>query len=283
MFGFDFSFHLFSLQLWFTKIGRFCLMLSVLFAVEMNSLNLSSYSPFLGCRFLLVEKVVLNFCFCSLKRVCFLFWYLFHEPKQFSYSSFPQTGNFIVHAFGIFFKLGNMLVFFFSAELIDTIKHEYHWLIMWTLVQHSLFANASIDRSVSTNFKNSLCIIYIATWLLRFSPVFVYDRNQMNVLEVNKTDYESCNSDHPLHNWTTGAGRDVVPLNVTRHYYFISGKGFCYGGMKLAVRVENPPPPPSASPIKEKSGTPSTLYRGQLVLPAVFAIGAVWDAFVRFW
>lgn len=46
-------------------------MLSVLFAVEMNSLNLSSYSPFLGCRFLLVEKVVLNFCFCSLKRVLF--------------------------------------------------------------------------------------------------------------------------------------------------------------------------------------------------------------------
>lgn len=154
---------------------------------------------------------------------------------------------------------------------------------MWTLVQHSLCANASIDHFVSTNFKNSLCIIYIATWLLCFSPVFVYDRNQMNVLEVNKTDYESCNSDHPLHNWTTGAGRDVVPLNVTRHYYFISGKGFCYGGMKLAVRVENPPPPPSASPIKEKSGTPSTLYRGQLVLPAVFAIGAVWDAFVRFW
>lgn len=119
---------------------------------------------------------------------------------------------------------------------------------------------------------------YNGDWLF-----FVYDRNQMNVLEVNKTDYESCNSDHPLHNWTTGAGRDVVPLNVTRHYYFISGKGFCYGGMKLAVRVENPPPPPSASPIKEKSGTPSTLYRGQLVLPAVFAIGAVWDAFVRFW
>lgn len=46
-------------------------MLSVLFAVEMNSLNLSSYSPFLGCWFLLVEKMVLNFCFCSLKRVLF--------------------------------------------------------------------------------------------------------------------------------------------------------------------------------------------------------------------
>ncbi|KAF9663774.1 hypothetical protein SADUNF_Sadunf17G0087000 [Salix dunnii] len=58
-----------------------------------------------------------------------------------------------------------------------------------------------------------------------FYNVFVYDRNQMDILEVNKTDYVSCNSDHPLHNWTRGAGRDVVPLNVTRDYYFISGKG----------------------------------------------------------
>ncbi|XP_022751937.1 lamin-like protein [Durio zibethinus] len=119
---------------------------------------------------------------------------------------------------------------------------------------------------------------YNGDWLF-----FVYDRNQMNVLEVNKTDYESCNSDHPLHNWTTGAGRDVVPLNVTRHSYFISGKGFCYGGMKLAVRVENPPPPPISSPLNEKSGSPSSLYRGQIVLPAVLAIGALWYAFARVW
>ena len=106
----------------------------------------------------------------------------------------------------------------------------------------------------------------------------------MNILEVNKTDYEACNSDHPLVNWTRGAGRDVVPLNVTRPYYFISGKGFCYGGMKLAIHVENPPPPPSASPLNEKSNAPRpTSYRGQFVLPAVFAIGAAWDAFIRFW
>lgn len=101
----------------------------------------------------------------------------------------------------------------------------------------------------------------------------------MNVLEVNKTDYESCNSDHPLHSWTTGAGRDVVPLNVTRDYYFISGKGFCYGGMKLAVHVENPPPPPVASPVE--SGSPS-IYQDKLVLPVLFALGALWNALIRF-
>ncbi|OWM64553.1 lamin-like protein [Punica granatum] len=116
---------------------------------------------------------------------------------------------------------------------------------------------------------------YNGDWLF-----FVYDRNQQNVLEVNSTDYESCNSDHPLHNWTTGAGRDVVPLNVTRKYYFISGKGFCFSGMKLAVHVENPPPPPVASPVN--SGSPPT-YHARIIIPAVFTIGAVWDAFLRFW
>ncbi|XP_044480116.1 lamin-like protein [Mangifera indica] len=108
---------------------------------------------------------------------------------------------------------------------------------------------------------------------------FVYDRNQMNVLEVNKTDYESCNSDYPLHNWSTGAGRDVVPLNVTRNYYFVSGKGFCYGGMKLAVHVINPPPPPVASPVK--SSSPS-LYQCNIVLTSLFAVGALWDTLIRF-
>jgi len=104
----------------------------------------------------------------------------------------------------------------------------------------------------------------------------------MNVLEVNKTDYETCNSDHPLHNWTTGAGRDVVPLNVTRHYYFISGKGFCFGGMKLAVRVENLPPPPKAAP--EKAGATFLSSKGQIFLmPIVFAIGAAWDSFIYLW
>lgn len=115
---------------------------------------------------------------------------------------------------------------------------------------------------------------YFGDWLF-----FVYDRNQMNVLEVNQTDYESCNSDHPLHNWTTGAGRDVVPLNVTRRRYFISGKGFCFSGMKLSVKVEKPPPPPKAAP--EKSNAVMSSYRSQFVLPIAFAIGAVWDSFLR--
>ncbi|CAI9109766.1 OLC1v1009661C1 [Oldenlandia corymbosa var. corymbosa] len=116
---------------------------------------------------------------------------------------------------------------------------------------------------------------YNGDWLF-----FVYDRNQQNVLEVNKTDYENCNSDHPLHNWTTGAGRDVVPLNVTRTYYFISGKGFCYSGMKFEVHVEKAPPPPSASPKKSASSSLLSSFKGQIMVPTLFAVAAVWDAFL---
>ncbi|KAM5551972.1 hypothetical protein ABKV19_026710 [Rosa sericea] len=179
---------------------------------------------------------------------------------------------------------------------------------------------------------------YNGDWLL-----FVYDRNQHHILEVNKTNYETCNSDHPLHNWTTGVGRDVVPLNVTRRYYFLSGNGFCYSGMKMAVQVEKLPPSPKAAPPASKGSAPlaplhnwttgvgrdvvplnvtrryyflsgngccysgmklamavrheklppsskaskgsaplAPVFRSQFVLPAIFAIGAVWDAFLRF-
>ncbi|KAH6791183.1 early nodulin-like protein 17 [Perilla frutescens var. frutescens] len=115
---------------------------------------------------------------------------------------------------------------------------------------------------------------YNGDWLF-----FVYDRNQMNVLEVNKTNYENCISDHPLHNWTTGAGRDVVPLNITKTFYFISGNGFCFGGMKVAIHVLNPPPPPSASPVRSSSppSLPSA-FRSRIFVPALFAVAAVWDS-----
>lgn len=77
-------------------------------------------------------------------------------------------------------------------------------------------------------------------------------------------DYETCNSENPIANWTSGGGVDGVSLNMTRNYYFISGKGFCYGGMKVAVRVENP---------VKKIARPA----------AVSAIFALWDSFLRFW
>nr|DAD42659.1 TPA_asm: hypothetical protein HUJ06_000889 [Nelumbo nucifera] len=92
----------------------------------------------------------------------------------------------------------------------------------------------------------------------------------MNVLEVNKTNYETCNENHPIHNWTTDARRDVVPLNITKTYYFISGKGFCYSGMKVAVHMKK---------LHSLSN-----YGSHIVLSVVFAIVALlWDNFIGFW
>ncbi|GAB4831695.1 hypothetical protein Ancab_005707, partial [Ancistrocladus abbreviatus] len=109
---------------------------------------------------------------------------------------------------------------------------------------------------------------------------FIYDRNLMNILEVNKNDYVTCNSDHPLVNWTRGAGRDVVPLNVTKPRYFISGNGFCYGGMKLAINVEEPPPPPYPTTI-ESDLSSRTSGQSQMVEPPGFAMAAVWNAILH--
>ncbi|XP_076944362.1 early nodulin-like protein 17 [Bidens hawaiensis] len=106
---------------------------------------------------------------------------------------------------------------------------------------------------------------------------FVYDRNQNDVIEVNKTNYETCNAEHPVHNYTTGAGRDVVELNVTHNRYFISSKGSCYSGMKLHVHLAPLPPPPRAAPAKSQSSSLNVL-RSQLMVPAVVTIAAIWDS-----
>jgi hypothetical protein len=100
--------------------------------------------------------------------------------------------------------------------------------------------SATVNYTIWVQDKN----FFNGDWLF-----FVYDRNQMSVLEVNRTDYDKCNSDNPIRDWSTGAGRDVIPLNVTRPYYFISGNGFCYSDMKVAIHVENLPLPPSSSPM----------------------------------
>ncbi|MCL7050612.1 hypothetical protein MKW94_021394 [Papaver nudicaule] len=80
--------------------------------------------------------------------------------------------------------------------------------------------------------------IYTDDWL-----AFVYERRG-SVLEVNRSSFNSCNSESPIHNWTSEAGRSVIPLKIPQKYYFITGdEGFCYGGQKVAVEVSSPPVP----------------------------------------
>ncbi|KAL8231490.1 hypothetical protein R6Q57_001268 [Mikania cordata] len=116
---------------------------------------------------------------------------------------------------------------------------------------------------------------FFGDWLF-----FVYDRNQNDVIEVNKTNYETCSAENPVHNYTTGAGRDIVELNVTHDRYFISSKGSCYSGMKLQVHLAPLPPPPRAAPAKSKSSR-FTIFRSQLVIPAAVTIATIWDSLLH--
>ncbi|CAF1794288.1 hypothetical protein Bca4012_075301 [Brassica carinata] len=149
----------------------------------------------------------------------------------------------------------------------------------WT-VGNNKFWNPNVNYTVWAQDKH----FYFDDWLY-----FVYERNQYNVIEVNETNYISCNSDNPIANWSRGSGRDVVHLNVTKHYYLISGYGGgCYAGMKLSILVEKPPLPPAPAPNKSNARRAFTVsaFAPQFVIPvAVFAaIGLMWDNVVLpFW
>ncbi|EOY03559.1 Early nodulin-like protein 20 [Theobroma cacao] len=89
---------------------------------------------------------------------------------------------------------------------------------------------------------------YVGDWLL-----FNFDKHYFNVLEVNKTSYETCNDQNFIQNITRG-GRDVFELTEARPYYFLSGGGYCFHGMKVVVNVEIPQAP---APAPAKNDSPS--------------------------
>ncbi|KAI3833928.1 hypothetical protein MKW92_007898 [Papaver armeniacum] len=68
--------------------------------------------------------------------------------------------------------------------------------------------------------------------------VFVFDRNQQIVLEVNQTNYDACNGKDPIKRWSAGDGSAVVHLNEVRKYFFISKEESCFFGVKLDVVVK---------------------------------------------
>jgi hypothetical protein len=59
------------------------------------------------------------------------------------------------------------------------------------------------------------------------------------VFEVNETGYDNCTMDGVAGNWTSG--KDFIPLEEPRRYFFICGNGLCQAGMKVAVTVRRLP------------------------------------------
>ncbi|CAN1322479.1 Lamin-like protein [Linum perenne] len=103
--------------------------------------------------------------------------------------------------------------------------------------------------------------------------VFVFDKRYYNVLEVNKTSYEVCNEQGFIKNVTRG-GRDVVELKEPKPYYFMSGGGYCWGGMKVEVNVVKsfqtaPAPAPQSNAAAAAAAAP--LISFIMALAALFA------------
>ncbi|XP_021729173.1 lamin-like protein [Chenopodium quinoa] len=123
--------------------------------------------------------------------------------------------------------------------------------------------NAGWNQGINYTYWVSQQTFYIGEWLL-----FRFDKNYFDVLEVNQTSYEHCNSENFIANITKG-GRDVFQLTEARPYYFITSKGYCWGGMKLAIDVKNLPPPP-APPPQENYAVGQSMYAGSMnVMPVL--------------
>ncbi|KMZ70151.1 early nodulin-like protein 17 [Zostera marina] len=98
------------------------------------------------------------------------------------------------------------------------------------------------NPGVNYSLWNNDTHYYVGDWL-----VFLYQPNQADVVQVNKTDYEQCRADNPITNYSRGRSY-AFRLNHTGDYYFICSKGYCFSGMKLHIHSEKvPPPPPPAS------------------------------------
>ncbi|XP_038713013.1 lamin-like protein [Tripterygium wilfordii] len=74
---------------------------------------------------------------------------------------------------------------------------------------------------------------------------FRYQKTQYNVFEVNQTGYDNCTTEWAVGNWSSG--KDFVPLNKAKRYFFICGNGQCFNGMKVSVLVQPLSPPRQAA------------------------------------
>ncbi|KAI3943936.1 hypothetical protein MKW92_023561 [Papaver armeniacum] len=82
---------------------------------------------------------------------------------------------------------------------------------------------------------------------------FEYTPGDHNVIEVNHTDYRTCNRSRPVVTYSSGS--DSITIKNRGHYYFICGfPDHCEGGQKVDIRVI---PEPSAQPSKAAPSAPA--------------------------
>eukprot|EP00249_Psilotum_nudum_P008865 c21562_g1_i1 orf=106-780(-) len=92
---------------------------------------------------------------------------------------------------------------------------------------------------------------------------FPYMQASHSVLEVSKSNYDTCSTANPISN-DDGAGNTRITLSKIGNHYFMCGvEGHCRQGMKLAINVAStstiaPSPSPASSPSKSRSPSPAS-------------------------
>ncbi|XP_075523458.1 early nodulin-like protein 17 [Primulina tabacum] len=113
---------------------------------------------------------------------------------------------------------------------------------------------------------------------------FRYQKTQYNVFEVNQTGYDNCTVESATGNWSSG--KDFIPLNKAKRYYFVCGTGGCFSGMKVSVLVHALPPPPTAALAggpKDSSAPATALVGGWDLIGAVLSgLFTTWFGFGLF-
>ncbi|KAK7266479.1 hypothetical protein RIF29_19123 [Crotalaria pallida] len=144
----------------------------------------------------------------------------------------------------------------------------YPLLVMGSPIRHKVGGSKGWHPDVNYTDWSSQEKFCVGDWLF-----FLFDKHYFNVLEVNKTSYENCMDKDFIKNETRG-GRDVVELKEARTYYYISGGGYCFHQMKVAVHVEQQHQAAIApSPVPMESGS---------LLPSVYTCSWIILAYVLF-
>ncbi|KAF9618813.1 hypothetical protein IFM89_002681 [Coptis chinensis] len=104
-------------------------------------------------------------------------------------------------------------------------------------------------------------------------PVFEYNAEFHNVVQVNHQDYTTCNVPvTPLAAYSTG--NDSITIKRYGHYFFACGApGHCKAGQKVDIRVSHShpkahSPAPSPSPSSSAAMAPATRHTNRASLPS---------------
>ncbi|GJN23251.1 hypothetical protein PR202_gb10885 [Eleusine coracana subsp. coracana] len=125
-------------------------------------------------------------------------------------------------------------------------------------------------NKISINWKPN---VNYSDWLEQHRPS-TRATGSADVVQVDEAGYNKCDSSHAIYNYSKGRNF-AFELNETKTYYFICSYGYCYGGMRLAIKAEKQPPP-SPPPSGNRSGAFARAHA-----PVLFAAVAVLAALLR--